>query len=87
MNVDPPWPSHAPGSEVHVPGRRSLTRSYGFEAGVCCWRPLASLPDDLSRLVVERLNAGDVDGLVALYEPDAVLALRLWVIDQPSLLR
>ncbi|WP_192809216.1 hypothetical protein [Actinomadura montaniterrae] len=45
------------------------------------------MPDDLSRLVVERLNAGDVDGLVALYEPDAVLALRLWVIDQPSLLR
>jgi ketosteroid isomerase-like protein len=24
---------------------------------------------------VERLNAGDVEGLVALYEPDAVLAL------------
>ncbi|HEX2360975.1 MAG TPA: nuclear transport factor 2 family protein [Jiangellaceae bacterium] len=32
-------------------------------------------PEELSRLVVERLNAGDVDGLVALYEPDAVLAL------------
>lgn len=32
-------------------------------------------PDDLSRFVVERLNAADVDGLVALYEPDAVLAL------------
>lgn len=31
-------------------------------------------PDDLSRFVVERLNAGDVDGLVALYGPDAVLA-------------
>ncbi|WFR70880.1 nuclear transport factor 2 family protein [Prescottella defluvii] len=26
-------------------------------------------------MVVERLNAGDVDGLVALYEPHAVLAL------------
>lgn len=35
----------------------------------------ASQPEDLSRFVVERLNAGDVDGLVALYEPDAVLAL------------
>jgi ketosteroid isomerase-like protein len=35
----------------------------------------ATQPDDLSRLIVERLNAGDVDGLVALYEPDAVLAL------------
>jgi len=32
-------------------------------------------PEDLSRLVVDRLNAGDVDGLVALYEPGAVLAL------------
>jgi ketosteroid isomerase-like protein len=32
-------------------------------------------PEDLSRLIVERLNAGDVDGLVALYESDAVLAL------------
>jgi len=32
-------------------------------------------PEDLSRLIVERLNAGDVDGLTALYEPNAVLAL------------
>lgn len=32
-------------------------------------------PEDLSRFIVERLNAGDVEGLVALYEPDAVLAL------------
>jgi ketosteroid isomerase-like protein len=35
----------------------------------------ARQPEELSRLIVERLNAGDVDGLVALYEPDAVLAL------------
>ena len=35
----------------------------------------ATDPEDLSRLIIERLNAGDVDGLVALYEPDAVLAL------------
>ena len=35
----------------------------------------ASTPTDLGRLVLARLNAGDVDGLVALYEPDAVLAL------------
>jgi ketosteroid isomerase-like protein len=34
----------------------------------------AARPEDLSRLFVERANAGDVDGLVALYEPDAVLA-------------
>jgi ketosteroid isomerase-like protein len=31
-------------------------------------------PDDLERLYVERVNAGDVDGLVALFEPDAVVA-------------
>jgi ketosteroid isomerase-like protein len=35
----------------------------------------ATQPEDLSRFIVERLNAGDVDGLVALYESDAVLAL------------
>jgi ketosteroid isomerase-like protein len=38
-------------------------------------RERASQPEELSRLIVERLNAGDVDGLVALYEPEAVLAL------------
>ncbi|WP_306368117.1 nuclear transport factor 2 family protein [Nocardiopsis sp. CC223A] len=31
-------------------------------------------PNDLGRYFIERGNAGDVDGLVALYEPDAVLA-------------
>jgi ketosteroid isomerase-like protein len=31
-------------------------------------------PEDLERLFVERVNAGDVDGLVALFEPDAVMA-------------
>jgi ketosteroid isomerase-like protein len=35
----------------------------------------ATRPEELSRLIAERLNAGDVEGLVALYEPDAVLAL------------
>ena len=38
-------------------------------------RGRAGQPDDLSRLIVERLNAGDFDGVVALYEPQAVLAL------------
>jgi ketosteroid isomerase-like protein len=37
-------------------------------------RPPATDPDDLGRFFIERANAGDVDGLVALYEPDAVLA-------------
>lgn len=36
--------------------------------------PRASEPDDLGRFFVERANAGDVDGLVQLYEPEAVLA-------------
>jgi len=30
-------------------------------------------PDDLPRLIVERLNTADVEGIVALYEPDAIL--------------
>lgn len=30
-------------------------------------------PEDLGRLLMERANAGNVDGVVALYEPDAVL--------------
>jgi ketosteroid isomerase-like protein len=35
----------------------------------------AARPEDLSRLIVARLNARDINGLVALYESDAVLAL------------
>jgi ketosteroid isomerase-like protein len=35
----------------------------------------AATPDDLGRFFVQRANAGDVEGLVALYEPEAVLAL------------
>lgn len=31
-------------------------------------------PEDLDRLFLERASAGDVDGVVALYEPEAVLA-------------
>lgn len=35
----------------------------------------ARQPEDLGLHFVERANRGDVEGLVALYEPDAVLAL------------
>jgi ketosteroid isomerase-like protein len=35
----------------------------------------AHQPNDLGRFFVERANAGDVEGLVALYESDAVLAV------------
>jgi ketosteroid isomerase-like protein len=34
----------------------------------------AAQPEDLGTLFLERANAGDVEGLVALYEPGAVLA-------------
>lgn len=33
----------------------------------------AKNPNDLEKYFVERGNAGDIEGLVALYEPDAVL--------------
>jgi uncharacterized protein (TIGR02246 family) len=33
----------------------------------------AKHPEDLARLIVERVNAGDAEGLSQLYEPDAVL--------------
>ncbi len=32
-------------------------------------------PEDITRLVYERANAGDAEGIAALYEPAAVLAL------------
>jgi uncharacterized protein (TIGR02246 family) len=34
----------------------------------------AKTPEDITRLFVERVNAGDAAGLAALYEPDAVIA-------------
>ena len=37
-------------------------------------KTVATEPNDLGKYFIERANAGDVDGLVALYEPDAVLA-------------
>lgn len=37
-------------------------------------REKAMVPEDLTRLFVERANAGDADGIAALYEPDAVMA-------------
>ncbi|MGW1071864.1 YybH family protein [Streptomyces sp. NPDC002537] len=37
-------------------------------------RERANTPEDLTRLFVERANAGDAEGLAELYAPDAVLA-------------
>jgi hypothetical protein len=36
-------------------------------------RELVYDPQDLARRLVSRENTGDVDGMAALYEPDAVL--------------
>ena len=36
-------------------------------------RERAREPEDLTRLFVERVHAGDAEGLAELYEPDAVL--------------
>lgn len=37
-------------------------------------RERAHEPEDITRLIVQRLNAGDAEGVAALYEPDAVMA-------------
>jgi uncharacterized protein (TIGR02246 family) len=36
----------------------------------------ARTPEEVPQLWVENINAGDVDGLVALYEPDATLVAQ-----------
>ena len=36
-------------------------------------RPRPTEPEDITRLFVERANAGDAEGLSELYEPDAVM--------------
>ena len=41
----------------------------------------ATQPEDVTRLVVERLSAGDAAGVAALYEPEAVLA---YPADRPT---
>ena len=37
-------------------------------------RETAQAPEDITRLFVDRANAGDVEGLAELYEADAVMA-------------
>ena len=37
----------------------------------------AMKPEEISQLIVERVNAGDAAGVAALYEPDAVLDFPL----------
>ena len=40
-------------------------------------RERAAQPEDLNQFFLERANAGDVHGVVALYEPDAVLVSQV----------
>jgi hypothetical protein len=47
--------------------RADLLHSFGDQPV-----PYGQEPEQLGRFFVERANAGDVDGIVALYEPDAV---------------
>jgi hypothetical protein len=42
----------------------------------------AMQPEDVTRLVAERLNAGAAAGVAALYEPEAVLA---YPADRPAI--
>jgi ketosteroid isomerase-like protein len=58
-------------------GPMMLSAAKGIEGGDMTASPEpepAANPEDLGTFFLERANAGDVEGLVALYEPDAVLA-------------
>lgn len=44
-------------------------------------RERARHPEDLARLLVARVNARDLDGILELFEPDAVVA---YPVDRPS---
>jgi uncharacterized OsmC-like protein len=52
-----------------------LHRSAGAGEASAPAGPTARTPEELVRLFVERANAGDADGIVALYEPGAVIAV------------
>jgi ketosteroid isomerase-like protein len=62
------------GSET-IPGSGRSTGSAAWIMTSSPERALARQPEDLGTFFLERANAGDVAGLVALYEPDAVLAV------------
>ena len=57
---------------ISLKSGRELTTQGGFNMD--SERKRARQPEDLSRLLAERANAGDLEGMVALYEPGAVLA-------------
>ena len=54
---------------------RKDDRMIGGEVMTASQQPVPAMrPEDLGKFFLERANAGDVDGVVALYEPGAVLA-------------
>src|SRR5271166_1262602 len=61
------------GSDDHAP-RQEENGGPGRKENGGPGRPKAENPADLARLFLDRANAGDVAGVVALYEEDAVLA-------------
>ena len=65
---------HAQGQEQNGGPGREQNSGPGWEQNSGPGRPKAENPADLARLFLDRANAGDVDGVVALYEEDAVLA-------------
>jgi ketosteroid isomerase-like protein len=65
QSADMPWVPTGPGKAFR-PLRNDLQ---------------AKEPEDVTRLVVERLNAGDAEGAAALYEPNAVLA---YPVERPT---
>jgi ketosteroid isomerase-like protein len=70
-------PNQKCGGPVHpISGRQFLSVLGGRVRGMpnLTRHQPATDPNDLGRYFVDRANAGDVDGLVALYEPDAVLS-------------
>src|SRR4051794_18170304 len=52
-----------------------------LEAGMTQNRERALHPEDIARLFVARVNSGDLEGILELFEPDAVVA---YPVDRPS---
>jgi ketosteroid isomerase-like protein len=60
--------------EAKAEPRGLATDSLAKEGSLMNPDTYAKQPEDVTRLVVERLNAGDAEGAAAFYEPNAVLA-------------
>jgi uncharacterized protein (TIGR02246 family) len=70
---DPPF---ATAPALAACGACALVDAVDHRAEICSnpgMADVATRPEDVNRLFGERLNAGDIDGLIALYEPDATL--------------